>query len=214
MTDTLPRMLPSPDGKPIPSHDTAESFRAFARDLTAGRRLRTPEAARFFSDLFDRYAASRDTGQATGRDDPLHDALARGGPIPHDPCWELGSGTGLFSPLLAGTFPTVISIDLSEQMLRRAAGRSPVRCRADTGALPAADGSDTCGAMMIVIGGFPSAERLSGCRPAFPVHRPRCPSKENTWKTRRSRNRRAPRCRHASGPASTVKGSWAISVHG
>ncbi|MFJ1844497.1 hypothetical protein [Streptomyces sp. NPDC088146] len=45
MTDTLPRILPSPDGKPIPSHDTAESFRAFARDLTAGRRLRTPEAA-------------------------------------------------------------------------------------------------------------------------------------------------------------------------
>ncbi|MFF2958758.1 hypothetical protein ACFVT1_07540 [Streptomyces sp. NPDC057963] len=54
----------------------------------------------------------------------------------------------------------MISIDLSEQLLRRAAGRSPVRVRAD--ALPAADDSDACGAMMIVIGGFPPAERLAG----------------------------------------------------
>ncbi|GAA1376295.1 hypothetical protein GCM10009612_74320 [Streptomyces beijiangensis] len=35
----------------------------------------------------------------------------------------------------------MISIDLSEQMLRQAAGRSPARVRADAGALPSADAS-------------------------------------------------------------------------
>ncbi|MCT9093780.1 methyltransferase domain-containing protein [Streptomyces sp. ASQP_92] len=137
----LPRTLPSPDGKPLPPNESAGLFQAFARDLAAGRRPWTPEAARFLSDLFDQLAASWDTDQATGRDDPLRDALTRGGPMPDGPCLELGSGTGLFTPVLAAALPTVISIDLSEQMLRQAAGRSPARVRADAGALPAANAS-------------------------------------------------------------------------
>jgi SAM-dependent methyltransferase len=54
---------------------------------------------------------------------------------------EVGSGTGQFSALLASVFPVVISLDLSEQMLRQAAGRSPARVRADAGNLPAPDAS-------------------------------------------------------------------------
>ncbi|MFG2631029.1 methyltransferase domain-containing protein [Streptomyces sp. NPDC048473] len=54
---------------------------------------------------------------------------------------EAGSGTGQFTPLLASAFPAVISLDLSEQMLRQAAGRSPSRVRADASALPLADHS-------------------------------------------------------------------------
>ncbi|PBC92796.1 Methyltransferase domain-containing protein [Streptomyces sp. OV198] len=134
MSPLLPRVLPSPDGKPLPPKDTAEAFRAFARDLAAGRRPWTTEAAGFLSRLFDQLADSWDTDQATGRDDPVRDALARGGPFPRGTCLEIGSGTGLFTPALATAFATVISIDLSEQMLRRAAGRSPVRVRADAGA--------------------------------------------------------------------------------
>ncbi|MBT2469020.1 class I SAM-dependent methyltransferase [Streptomyces sp. ISL-66] len=95
------------------------------------------------AEQFDHLAADWDTTQATGRTDPVRDALARGGPFPHGPCLELGSGTGLFTPLLASAFPSVISLDLSEQMLRQAAGRSPARVRADAGALPAADASVT-----------------------------------------------------------------------
>lgn len=116
-------------------------FRAFARDLAAGRRSWDAETARFVTDLFDRMAADWDSSRATGRDDPLRDALERGGPFPGGPCMELGSGTGLFSPLLAGAFGRVISVDLSEQMLRQAAGRSPLRVRADASRLPAADAS-------------------------------------------------------------------------
>ncbi|MGW6404078.1 class I SAM-dependent DNA methyltransferase [Streptomyces sp. NPDC055134] len=141
MSPLLPRILPSPDGKPSPQNDSAEAFRAFARDLAAGRRTWTPETAGFLHDLFDQLAGSWDSDHATGRDDCVHDALARGGPFPRGTCLEIGSGTGLFTPALSAAFGTVISIDLSEQMLRQAAGRSPIRVRADASALPSADAS-------------------------------------------------------------------------
>ncbi|GAA0658721.1 hypothetical protein GCM10010193_06820 [Kitasatospora atroaurantiaca] len=38
-------------------------------------------------------------------------------------------------------FPTVVSVDLSEQMLRQAAGRSPTRIQADASHLPLANAS-------------------------------------------------------------------------
>lgn len=136
MTATLPRVLPSPDRKPVPPPGTADVFRAFARDLAAGRRPWTAETARFVAAQFDELAADWDATRATGRDDPLRDALTRGGPLPVGPCLELGSGTGLFTPLLSTVFPQVISVDLSLRMLRQAHGRSPVRVQVDASALP------------------------------------------------------------------------------
>ncbi|MFI9039822.1 class I SAM-dependent methyltransferase [Streptomyces sp. NPDC053726] len=62
-------------------------------------------------------------------------------PLPQGTCLEIGSGTGQFTCLLASVFATVISVDLSEEMLRQAAGRSPARVRADASALPVADAS-------------------------------------------------------------------------
>ncbi|MEU2334689.1 methyltransferase domain-containing protein [Streptomyces sp. NPDC013172] len=139
MIATLPRIWPSPHGKPLPPMGTAEVFRVFARDLAAGRRSWDVETARFVATLFDQLAAEWDTSRATGRDDPLRDALERGGPFPDGPCLEIGSGTGLFTPLLRAVFPCVISVDLSEQMLHQAAVRSLMRVRADAGGLPLAD---------------------------------------------------------------------------
>ncbi|MET7912502.1 methyltransferase domain-containing protein [Streptomyces avermitilis] len=133
--------MPSPDGKPLPPEGTANAFRAFARDLAAGRRAWTAAEAAFLVGLFDQLAPDWDITQATGRDDPVRDALTRGGALPQGTCLELGSGTGQFTRLLASAFPTVISLDLSEKMLQQAAGRSPVRVRADASALPAADAS-------------------------------------------------------------------------
>ncbi|WP_329537983.1 class I SAM-dependent methyltransferase (plasmid) [Streptomyces sp. NBC_01450] len=139
VTATLPRIWPSPGGKPLPPTGMAEVFRAFARDLAAGRRAWDAGTARFIAGQFDELAAEWDTSRATGRDDPLRDALDRGGPFPDGTCLELGSGTGLFTPLLDSAFEWVISVDLAEQMLRQAVGRSPLRVRADASALPAAD---------------------------------------------------------------------------
>lgn len=141
MSRLLPRILPSLRGKPLPTKDTADAFRAFARDLAAGRRAWTAAEAAFLAGLFDQLAPGWDTAHATGRDDPVRDALVRGGPPPQGACLELGSGTGQFTRLLASVFPTVISVDLSEEMLRQANGRSPARVRADASALPVADAS-------------------------------------------------------------------------
>ncbi|MGW7578478.1 hypothetical protein [Streptomyces sp. NPDC054765] len=98
MIATLPRTRPSPEGKPLPPEGTANAFRAFARDLAAGRRAWTAAEAGFLGGLFDQLAADWDSTQATGRDDPLRDALTRGGPLPNGPCLENGSGTGQFTP--------------------------------------------------------------------------------------------------------------------
>ncbi|MFE4256419.1 class I SAM-dependent DNA methyltransferase [Streptomyces sp. NPDC056910] len=136
MTTFLPRVYPGVDDKPLPATGTAEVFRVFARDLAAGRRSWDGETARFIADQFDQMAAEWDTTLATGRDEPLRDALERGGPFPGGVCLELGSGTGLFTELLRSEFSRVISVDLSEQMLRQAVGRSPARVRADAAALP------------------------------------------------------------------------------
>ncbi|WP_225831443.1 class I SAM-dependent methyltransferase [Streptomyces sp. NK08204] len=148
MTATLPRVLPSPDGKPATPPGAAESFRAFAHDLAAGRRPWTAEAAQFVADLFDQLAADWDTTRATGRDDPLRDAVTRGGPMPQGPCLELGSGTGISTPALTAVFPQVISVDLSMRMLQQAHGRSSWRVRADASRLPLAD---ACVAAIVAI---------------------------------------------------------------
>ncbi|MFD8376313.1 class I SAM-dependent methyltransferase [Streptomyces sp. NPDC059688] len=140
MTAPLPRVLPSPEGKPVPPPGTAATFRAFAADLAAGRQRWMPEVARFIADMFDQLAADWDTSLATGRDEPLRDALARGGPMPSGLCLELGSGTGLYTPRLTAAFAHVISADLSMGMLRQAGERSPWRVRADANRLPLADG--------------------------------------------------------------------------
>ncbi|MEV6742017.1 class I SAM-dependent methyltransferase [Streptomyces sp. NPDC051104] len=136
-------MLPSPDGKPVPPSGTAEAFRAFAHDLAAGRRPWTAETAQLIAQQFDQLAADWDTTRATGRDDPVRDALTRGGPLPKGRCLELGSGTGLFTPVLGAAFPQVISVDLSMGMLQQAHGRSPLRVQADASALPLPDASVT-----------------------------------------------------------------------
>ncbi|MFE1788731.1 class I SAM-dependent methyltransferase [Streptomyces sp. NPDC059525] len=141
MTLLLPRIHPSPDGKPLPPKETAEMFQAFAQALALGRRSWDSVTAAFITERFDEIAADWDATEATGRDDPLRDALDRGGPLPDGLCLELGSGTGLFTGLLAGAFARVVSVDLSEQMLRQAAGRSRWRVRCDASALPLADGS-------------------------------------------------------------------------
>lgn len=141
VTATLPRVLPSPVGKPLPPPGTADAFRAFAQDLAVGRRPWTAQTAQFLATQFDRLASDWDATRATGRDDPVRDALARGGPLPEGRCLELGSGTGLFTPVLSTAFPQVISVDLSSGMLQQAECRSPLRVQADASALPLPDAS-------------------------------------------------------------------------
>jgi SAM-dependent methyltransferase len=100
----------------------------------------TPERRAKVAELFDGLAPEWHTREAPGRYDALHDALTRGD-VPTDGCTlELGSGTGLSTPLLAERFANVVAADLSIEMLRLAPAATP-RLQADSSLLPFADGS-------------------------------------------------------------------------
>jgi len=90
--------------------------------------------------IFDSLAEEWHTRHTEERLEPLRDALARGEPA-SGRCVELGCGTGPASALLADRFPAMVSIDLSMEMLSRAAGIAPERVRADASRLPLRAGS-------------------------------------------------------------------------
>ena len=82
------------------------------------------------------------------------DALSRGlGTIdpPVGVAVEVGSGIGTYSNLLAERFVTVLSVDLSHAMLRRAPIAPAYRVRADGATLPVGDSS---AAAIVLINAF------------------------------------------------------------
>lgn len=89
--------------------------------------------------LFDGLASEWHTREVPGRYDALDDSLARGGVPTDGPTLELGSGTGLSTPLLSERFPRLIAGDLAIEMLRLAPDVAPtVQC--DSSVLPFPDG--------------------------------------------------------------------------
>ncbi len=109
----------------------------------------TPERRAKVADLFDGLAAEWHTRASPGRLSQLPDALDRGLPAigwepPGGPgggrCLELGSGSGLFTPVLVARFDRVVALDLAIEMLRRAPVDVGLRVQGDASALPVADG--------------------------------------------------------------------------
>ena len=132
MIEWLSRVIPSPteDRVELPQKEAMQRVThqtAFEPDTW------TPERAAKVAELFDSMADGWNERQASvSRYDALHDALARGD-VPGGRCLEVGSGTGLATPFLAEHFDTVISLDLSHEMLLRATGHL---VEADAGMLP------------------------------------------------------------------------------
>ena len=101
----------------------------------------TPARKAKVAELFDGLAPEWHTRETAGRYDALLDALDRGG-VPIDgPTLELGSGTGLATPLLAERFPALVAGDLSAEMLRLAPADAAPRVRLDSSGLPVPDGA-------------------------------------------------------------------------
>ncbi len=94
---------------------------AFMRELTleiaADADTWTSERASQITSLFDSVATAWPERDRPERHDALRDALARGGTFPNGLCVEVGAGTGNASGDLRAAFGTVISMDLSREML-------------------------------------------------------------------------------------------------
>jgi SAM-dependent methyltransferase len=115
--------------------------------------------------LFDSLAGEWHTKGGPGREAPLRDALDRGldearrardalaaagGAGGPDPAFaddggalavDIGAGTGLYTAVLAERFTTVVSVDISGEMLRNASAAPALRVQADASVLPVADGA-------------------------------------------------------------------------
>ncbi|HEU4895828.1 MAG TPA: class I SAM-dependent methyltransferase [Acidimicrobiia bacterium] len=101
------------------------------------------EASELVVDTFDSLAPEWHTRVSAERIAVVEDALSRG----LDPligsrrlCVEVGSGLGTYTPLLTPRIETVLAVDLSWEMLRRA-GDAGHRVHADAGRLPVRDGA-------------------------------------------------------------------------
>ncbi|WP_443079903.1 methyltransferase domain-containing protein [Streptomyces sp. P9-A4] len=125
---------------------------------------------------------------------------------PQKPAFSADSSTSSpqtgTAPKLATAFTSVLSLDLSEQMLHQATGRSPARVRGDASALPVADASIAAVAAIDMLlfphrnrpgpgpgGRAPVDQPARPRRPAVPVGR-RCQG-GSTWTLdgKRSRSR-------------------------
>ena len=100
----------------------------------------TPVRAAEVSGLFDALAPEWHTRASEARLEVVVDAVERGSP-PGGTWVELGSGTGLLTPWLAGRCDRLLAVDLAAGMLARAPADVGHRIRADGAHLPLPDGS-------------------------------------------------------------------------
>jgi SAM-dependent methyltransferase len=136
----LDRVIPEPPDRPDgagPDHP----MRIVTRQVAFEPEGWTPDRAARVAALFDGLADEWHTRASPARRMPLDDALARGGPIPPRLWLEVGSGTGLLTPVLAGRCRTLVAVDLSRSMLRLAPPDLGARVQSDAAALPVPDGS-------------------------------------------------------------------------
>jgi SAM-dependent methyltransferase len=91
--------------------------------------------------LFDGLAAEWHTRASEERMQVVADAFERGGPVAPGRWLEVGSGTGLVTPWLAGRARTVVALDLSSRMLALAPAGAGPRVRADAARAPFAGGA-------------------------------------------------------------------------
>lgn len=139
MIRALPRIMPALPDRPEaggPDHPMRKVTRQVAFEPDGW----TPERATKVAELFNALAPEWHTRMSETRQEPLRDALERGG-VKGGRCVEVGSGTGYGTRELVGSFDEVIAVDIALEMLRRAPGDLGPRVLADGAALPLADGA-------------------------------------------------------------------------
>ncbi|MBA3653150.1 MAG: class I SAM-dependent methyltransferase [Actinobacteria bacterium] len=133
----LDQVVSAPADQPLPL-EIKEAMQRVTRQTAFDPSTWTPERAAKVAALFDGMAAEwneRQTG--ISRYDALVDALERGD-VGTGTCVEIGSGSGLATPLLVQHFGTVVGLDLSAAMIVQGSGR---RVQGDANHLPFATGT-------------------------------------------------------------------------
>ena len=136
----LPVVIPVRQEREPGSRDD-HPMRRVTREVAFDPESWTPQRKAEVAGLFDDLAPVWHTRDEPGRYDALVDALDRGGVPTDGPALELGSGTGLSTPLLAERFPKLLAGDLSIEMLRLAPADVAPRLQCDSTQLPFADGA-------------------------------------------------------------------------
>ncbi|HEY0452022.1 methyltransferase domain-containing protein [Actinophytocola sp.] len=147
MIRSLSRVIEAAPGKPV--RPEAVASQAAARALAEDPGSWSGDAAREVVRRYTELAPVWDGERGGYRPVPLTDALARGGPWPAGLCVEVGCGTGLLTPRLAGVWPDVLCLDLTQEMIRRST--APRRVVADAACLPVGDRA----AAAVVLGDAP-----------------------------------------------------------
>jgi SAM-dependent methyltransferase len=130
----LSRVIPDRPGRPDLGA-TAAFMRELTLQIANDADAWTPERASQIASLFDSLATTWPERDRPERHDALRDALARGGTFPKGLCVEVGAGTGNSTGDLVAAFASVVSTDLSREMLALASRNCP-RVLADASSLP------------------------------------------------------------------------------
>lgn len=136
-----PDLGPPTWGDEAAGHPMREVARAVAFDPEAWDQGMRGRVAAFF----DAAAPGWNARGVAGRELPIFDALDRGLPLaPNGPrrvAMELGGGTGLYAEALASRFATLVTLDLSAEMLVRVPAGQALAVQGDGSNLPFADRS-------------------------------------------------------------------------
>lgn len=131
LTTVVPRIEAKEEGA-NESHPMREVTRQVAESHKGWNQERALKVRELFDSLAPEWAARASEERAIS----LSDALGRGGDLPEGLCLEVGCGSGNVTPLLLERFNTVISIDISMNMIHAARSRAENLLQGDASALP------------------------------------------------------------------------------
>ncbi len=146
MITELPVVIERPDGSTTWGTSAVDHpMRAVTRAVAFDPDGWTPERRAEVVALFDSLAPEWSSRDVVGRELPIVDALDRGltalPPTRRLLAVELGGGTGLYSAVMAEHFSTLVTVDLSWEMVRLVPEGPALAVQGDGSCLPMVDGS-------------------------------------------------------------------------
>jgi SAM-dependent methyltransferase len=137
----LDRIVAEAPDRADPPEDQRRPLQEITHDLAFEPGSWTRERAGRVRELFDGLAGEWHTRGGEERAQPIRDGLCRGGIPTGGTCLELGSGTGLWTSVVASHFARTVSTDFAPEMLGRSPRAESSLVLSDATRLPFRDGS-------------------------------------------------------------------------